>query len=393
MLMMPEISFAGVPAASVSLGPSGYATAESLGGVTGTTSFADMVTLSTVAGQLTNGATYLIFWSIEGSSTAALKQIAELVIGGSTVASQSEQGGELSSPADNIVFGGFAIYTAGTGAETFKIQAKKGLSGGTTTFSNARISFLKLGPDDFTTETLGVQSTTATSLQTAATLTFTPASTGNYIILATFLFGVGGGGTAQGFWKVGDGTTDIGELRVLNCNTTGILVPVFAILPLASVSGSKSVTVRYRSNIGLSTPISEIRIVAIREDRFTNIYKAILGVSSSGTEATYQTALTQTFTPAAADHLTLASMMLGVNSTTESVYARFVDGGTTVDEAIFESNASSAVNPATYFSHRIAAYAASSRTQAVDRKAETTATTSAIIAKSAIVTFDLTGIT
>src|SRR5690606_30783493 len=86
-------------------------------------------------------------------------------------------------------------------------------------------------------------------------------------------------------------------------------------------------------------------------------------------------------------HLTLAMWRQRGSSNTVSSYTRFLDGADTVNEAIREPVSSGASWPGV--SHRIAAYTATSRTQAIQRRSETTSTTTTITDGATIATFDL----
>lgn len=109
-----------------------------------------------------------------------------------------------------------------------------------------------------------------------------------------------------------DGTTTTSEVIARPLQTADRL-PVMLILPLTSISGAKTISLKIRqTGTGATTVgVSEIRMVAIRNDRFADVHSTTLGTTSSGTQSTYTTVLSQTWTPGANDYLTGASWLFG----------------------------------------------------------------------------------
>jgi hypothetical protein len=360
-----------------------YGTVESLSGAAATnTTYADKITTSPT---LVSGRKYLLIWSADAQFGGAADGSLQLTVNGSSVDEQIIRPVRSTTIIDKLQFGGFAFYTA-TGTDgPFAVQAKT--ASGTITLSNLRITYLALdATHDYTTESLTRQTTTSTSFQTAATHTFS--DTGSYVALVSFDLD---GSNNDIRFEVSDGTTTISEL-VPAATTSTRRYPIVCLIDMGSVSGSKSITVKYRSGLGATTGISNIRVLTIRLNRYANSYKTTLAADSSGTETTYTTALTQTFTPAAASHLAIAAWGIGSNSATQSNYTRLSDGGTVVGENIAESQSTTVAGRwLSGFTHQLTSYAASSRTQAIERHGETT-NQAAVVAKAMILTLDLTGL-
>src|SRR5512144_3010987 len=92
---------------------------------------------------------------------------------------------EPSSPQDWIAFFGIAklSFGASPGQQNIDIQYWSSHSGDTTKIKDVRVLVIKADAAD--AETLTQDTTTSTSYQTKTTLTFTPASTGDYLMIAS----------------------------------------------------------------------------------------------------------------------------------------------------------------------------------------------------------------
>jgi len=167
--------------------------------------------------------------------------------------------------------------------------------------------------------------------------------------------------------------------------------PITLLLPLSAISGSKTISFKVRQSGSGATTIEteDIRILALRLDRFANAYSSVLGSTNSGTNTSYTAALSYAPTVAAGDHLTLASGFFGNNSGGNTPGAEFTDGGSQVAEALRE-NFIFALRYEQLMAHRIAPYTAGSRTFAINRKTESG--TGSVAAGSCIAVLDLTGL-
>lgn len=371
-----------------------YYTEEALGAqVVSDDVLVTLLTMSRLAAELEGGETYLGLFSVdsENNSGAGLMGV-EVLVDGVTVYARDFVCA-TNAPNERLGFSGIFFFEPGvTPAATDFVIKGSGHGGTTTTFTNARLSILKLGPGDFTREDLAGDSTTSTSLTTIDTFNFTPASEGDYVVLGYFEI-TSAAITTSVFAEVSDGATTTGPNNPGPISASGtIYVEQCVALAISDASGAQSVTLKGRTaNASFAASFRNIRWAAIRCDRFANVYRTRLASESSSTATTYTTALSQTFSPVAGDHLTIAAYGSFNSSATSSAYSRFVDGGTTVNEQIEDmgrNNEGFGVMPT--MSHRIAAFVPSTRTQSIDRKAE--ANTAGIRAGAMIVAFDLNGI-
>lgn len=382
-----------------------YMTLEGLTEVSDTTtSWLDVASGTFPGGSFTPSNDYIGFWSVAGAGSSTASGVkARVTLAGSDVFTTDAitLPRSTATPQDYMPFGGMFRHQPGSTPvdAAYKIQVTRGTNAATYKAKDARLSLLKMGADDHYAENIARQTftdTTANKTATVAgTITFTPGSSGNYIIFASMVLDMTTSSSVNLGVELTDGTNTTGEI-IFRPQQTADRMPAMLVLPIASVSGSKTVDLKFRqSGTGATAiAISEIRIFALREDRFANVHKTVLGSNNTGIDTTYTSALSQTFTPAAADHLTISAWPMGNNvGSSDSSQSQFSDGGTIVNEYMRSFNTFAGTWDSGFMSHRIAAYAASSRTQEIDRLSETSSNTTTIQKSAAIVTLDLAGLT
>jgi hypothetical protein len=378
----------------------GFATAESLAEQTTSGASQDAATITTTLSANTD---YLFFWSQDvATDSTASAAASDVLVGGTSIFTSgnipSISPRQTTSPQDYHSMGGFFRVQAGASPTlvTHKTQGKRGATAANLKVKNARLSYIKLGPTDVYSQSLSrttVADPTDKTAQTAGTLSFTPPSTGDYLIMAFAVVDIVSQTNVSFYLELTDGTTTTGEHSCRPPASTD-RIPIMLALNLSSVSGAKTLTLKCRQGGTGTTTIgfSEVRMVAIRKDRFANTYCANQAANSSGTETAYTTTHSQTFTPAAGSHLTVAFFTFGCASTTASGFCEYDDSGTVVNEFVREFGTALDFQGVFGISHRLAIYAASSRTQSIKRKAESAATVSTQGAACGIATFDLSGI-
>lgn len=374
-------------------GSTGYFNAESLPSQNiATTTPTDLLTLTIPSADQTANADYLVIWMTESTGSGSGNHVAGLYQDGTKKQKSINAQAESVSPPD--VIGHSCAYSFNAGATpadiTLAIKGSNSLGAGQTiSFANSRIVVLKLGADDAVASSVARQTTTSTSLISAATLSFTPPSAGDYLIIAGFTVD-NSGGVETGF-MLGDGVTTTVATRGIRCGNSGRRWPQLLMLPLTGISGSKTIELDYKA-YSSTAGIADIYLVALRLDRFANSHVTRLGSNSAGTQTSYTSALSQTFTPAAADHLTIFAGDMGDSSSSISSYVHCLDGADTVSDLVREHfSVSNGSRELPIGAARIATYTAASRTQAVERKSESTNTTT-VWADFVIASLDLTGI-
>lgn len=331
---------------------------------------------------------YLVLWSCEVSpeSTSSDVQL-RVTQAGSTVAAGNNEAKEGGTPVDYISQGGFFRFqSASTPADTaYAIQIKNEVAGTDDFLKNCRLSIIKLGANDAFVESTARVQTTSSTFQAGAALSFTPPSSGDYIILASFQ-GDASSTTGKSEFRLSDGTNTSWTLlygpRDSNTITSGVMG-----WHRTSLTGSLTYTLQYRnSSAGNACGVSNQRIVALRLADFDNTWVTTLGSTSTGTQTTYTDALTLTQTTQGRDHLELAAWAMLGDNTSQSHFTRFLSDATSVDEHLHEAYVSDGHTRA--FSQRIANLSAASHTWKIQRHTETSANTS-VIAGAVIVVLDL----
>jgi hypothetical protein len=378
-------------------GSPNYATNESLAEVTTTAQMQDGASLTET---LTSGQKYMFLWSVDvGTSTTSSAASSDVTIDGTTIFATPPNtvvnNGSTSTPRDYHAHGGMFEYTGDGSSHTFTVRSGRGANPGTAYQRNSRLSYVILGADDAYAESLPRQTfpgSISGTAQTAASLAFTSPSASDYLVLVSAHADLTSSTNVALGIEVTDGTTTTGEI-IFRPVGSGSRVPLLMLLPLSAVNGAKTISVKIRETGSGSTSIgiSEIRILALRLARFAASHIGTLGADSSGTEGTYTTSESQTFTPAAADHLTLASWFVGSSSTGVSTYSQFLDGAVSVNENIKRMTSGSSTSYLPCVSHRLAAYPASSLTQAIQRRSAGTSN-NAIRKSATIATISLAGI-
>lgn len=370
-----------------------YSTAAPSEQTTTSTTLSNLMTAPITAAEQTASGTYLAFWGAEFQTSA----------NGVETKVQITKDGVALFPSDMLLrtnynteypaIGGMFAHAAGvTPADvTYAIQYAPSAAS-TLKGRNARLSWLKLGVNDAVMTAYAAQTTVSTTQVDAATLSFTPPSAGDYMVLCSFTLN-NSVGTATAYVQLTDGTTSGPEVVLFGANASKFT----ALLPLnlVGISGAKTVSLKVRSSSGTNTvTIQNLTLVALRLDRFANVYSNLLAAANTGTDTAYTATATQTFTPAAAKHLSIATWQVygaGASSTSRN-QIKYTDGVSDIgasDMALVSTTASRAIVGST---HQLADYAAASRTQTLFRAANAASSVSVGIG-SGIITFSLAGLT
>jgi hypothetical protein len=337
----------------------------------------DLVTLSISAGSLTPNTDYLILWCCEGkhSAVSALTGARLFQDGAAELVRQVIAPLAINLPEDYYSMGGIERLQVGSTPANveYKLQVANLSGTGTAAAKRARVTLIPMGSDDFYSVSAGRQTTNLTTFQTAASLVFTPATSGDYLIIATAQGD--GGGTVQPRFRVSYSGGDTGDVAS-NQGSSSERRPLAFLIRRNSLSGSQTINWDYRSaNTGARVGISEMRFAAIRIDARDDFNMTTLGTTSTGSSGSYASALSQTFTPTAAEHISIAAWRMTGSSTTLSNQSQYVDGATVTNEHIFlPRNANADYRYG--FTHNVETYTATSRTQSIDRLSEAANTTS-----------------
>lgn len=350
-------------------------------------SWVDVVTYTFPASSQEAGASYVVFWNAAafGGSTS-VDYLIRVTEGGVARAAVNVENKEATTPPDRDQQAGFFVFTAaGAPADTtFAIQLQTE-STSTSSAYNGYLRIVKLPAGSAWSEQTGTQTLTGSSTFTDVTDSGISVS-GDHILFASVEAGT------QSFSFAVDVAINVDGI-VSNSLTTGVSdtsnSSAHMVIARANVSGTAKLQFRQTTSSAGNAEVRNRRLLAIPASAFRNVHTAILGAESSGTNTTYTTALTNTQTVSAGNHLLIGAIGLHPGSTTASSYARLTSGGAQVDEFIREGG--SATSPLAIPSGaiiRLENYSAGPRTWTIDRKSESTNTTR-ILAGSAIAVIDL----
>jgi len=283
--------------------------------------------------------TYLIMasWLMQESS-ASYQYKAKLT---RTTGTPTDFNGFLYQPKDatDYLAGGVVAYeTFGTspGSQTYKIQYGTSSTSGTARIKEAKIIAIKLNADDKYAESAARSTQTATSYGDKTTLTFTPGSTGDYIILASATID----GSSASYDTRAQLTVD--GTAYSNANIEPAYVnnryPWAMVKRVNLSSASHTLKIQFSSeNTAATAGIAHARIVALRADGFANNYFAEEEARTTTASTLYQTKTTLTATPTAQDHILIGSAGIDGSSASYEAYANLLRGGTAFGEMLVET--------------------------------------------------------
>lgn len=291
---------------------------------TGSTTFQDKVTLtfSSVTGK-----NYLIMWgcTLDGSGAVTVNARLRNV----TAGNNNGTIGRAAASTDRAHMGGFEYHT-GTGAsQSFVVNYGTANAGNTVGVQDAWIMALEITSDDACVSTGSGSdfTTTANSYGDHTSLSFTPGSSGDYLIIAMAQVNNGTGASASDV-KLTDGTNSYGEAVNFYCGITSAY-QVWGTMVKATLSGAQTWKIQGKSTNGGTTTVRRGGIVALRLDKFPNYFYAESRGSSTTTSSTFQDKVTlspQTLfnTP----HHAISMGILGVGGTTQVANSRLTIAGT-----------------------------------------------------------------
>jgi hypothetical protein len=308
---------------------------------TTSTTYQDKVTLTFTP---EDGSTYLIIASWLMSNTSTSYQVkAKLTRTTGTAKDFNELIYQPKSTLDNISGGAIGIDSFGTspGPQTYKIQFCTSNASGTAKIKEARIFAIKLNSLDAYAQAEDRTTTTSTSWQDKTTLTFTPPTQDDYLILA---YATADGSSTSYDFKVQltiDGTAySTVNIRTVNSANR---YPWAVSKVVNLTAASHTIKIQYCSASTSGTAgIAHARIVALNLSRFQNLYYAEDEARTTTTSTTYVDKLSLTQTPPAGDYLILGVAGLDEASTSYNAYAQMVRDTSSYGEMSIRPNSSSA---------------------------------------------------
>ena len=182
--------------------------------------------------------------------------------------------------------------------------------------------------DDEKAESLGESTTTSGTFQDKVTLTFTPASSGDYLIIAFAQLSQGTTlrNTLVKLLDNGTSTTYAQTSKRVGIAGNGEYYPWITMVKLTSLSGSQTFKIQYRRLVpGTTAKIQYACIIALRLDNFNENFYGSASGGATTTSTTFQDRLTVTDTPAVAcNYIILASCTQSNQSTSDSTEIRLI---------------------------------------------------------------------
>lgn len=247
---------------------------------------------------------------------------------------QSVQRQEPTSPQDWVGVFGIARLSFGAtpGEQQLDVNINSSHAGDTTKIRDVRLLLIKADPADAYAESLAPVNTSSTSWQIAATLSVTPASAGDYLLIASAT-------------RASD--ANLGAMRCRLNDVTGATTygdrawyckddwdnQAFAVMEkLSLIAAARTLQLQYRSESGTLCYLQGARILALRLDASDNAWFASNHATQNTTGASNQDFLTLSATPLALSHAIIAVGAYNTVSTTVSGFLNVAKDGSAVEE-------------------------------------------------------------
>lgn len=216
-------------------------------------------------------------------------------------------------------------------SQTLKIQYAISATTLTAKIRNARLYVFSLSSQYAESE--GESTSTSTNWQDKVALTFTPSTSGDYLIIATANYGGSSTDYSTLLQFLKDGSVQAGPTRETSASEARYTFGVMRKINLDATL--HTFKIQYKTESTLNTArIKYAHIVAIRIDQFSNNYYTESESESApaAINTTYDK-VTNTYTAQAADHLIIGSISYKAGSTSYSVGVKLLQGGT-VDQSL-----------------------------------------------------------
>ncbi len=243
----------------------------------------------------------------------------------------------VKDPTDWYPFNGLKRLTLNGGANyLIEIQFCTNNAGGTARIRNARLLIISLQSEY--TESEELSTTTSTSWQDKATLTFTPPSDGDYLIIATANYR--GSSTSRDVYiqLVQDGTMIHAAASGRPGSGTTANYYTFGVMRKVTLDVSQhDFKIQYCTSDSAGVAgMTYAHIVAIRLDQFGNNYYAEDETESSPAPSTFTDKVVNTYTADDGDYLMLGSISYRSGSTSRSVGIDFQTEDTSRQQLLVE---------------------------------------------------------
>ena len=339
-----------------------YAEDQSETSITTGTAFTDKASITQT---FTNGVDYyLMYCAIIRNSTNTTADVKARLFNNTDSATLRAVNYEMfSATADYHPVFGMDIYTGAGASKQFSVGFAAESSGNNVKCKNAAIIAVAKNSLDAYAEVETDLSESAGSWADHTTLTFTPATSGDYLIIASAE--IRDSSTGVEVWAHlldPDGSTVYGECQRQNKDGTNWYAWSTIIKKtLAASSQTFKTQFKTQDAVGEVAHMRSCVILALRLDQFANNYYAESLSESLTTSTTYQDKTTLTATPVARDHLTFSVFNVGLANSSNVISGQLDKGGSSQWEGSF-LGPGGAGRAETFASFRVESLAASSTT-------------------------------
>lgn len=319
---------------------------------------------------------YYLMWSATADYAATVADVQVKFIDSTAPADLCILNREPKDTTDRMTVSGLAKWTSPSspGSQSFKIQYASE-AGSTAGIANMVAWAIEKRTGDEYIETDAQITTTSATHVDAQTLTFTPATQGDYLIVAY-------GEYLCSALNVGGVRLDVDGVASHNANPMNLSdasnwLPWMAVHKVNLTAVSHSIKIQYVSNGSATARIQRRRILAIRLDTLRANSADYTDTRATTTSTTAVDAASVTFTAAGSvDYFCIGNVLLDGSSTTISVNAQVSMDGAVEGLHTMEPNgtaASSVEHPYTALSY--SAFASGSRTVKTQVYSETASIT------------------
>lgn len=267
---------------------------------------------------------------------------------------------------------GVDTFGGSPASQTYAIEYKGENAAVAAKCKNARIIAIKKESADEYNESTGRSTTTSATPQDKATLTFTPGSQGDYIVIAAAGLDCSSASVDMGCMLDIDGT-DYGVAAIRLVDTATNRYGWFFMKKVNLTAASHTIKIQYNSDGAATVGIQDARIIALRADTMDNVYADEETTRQTTTSSSYaDTTVSITQTPENVDHLILGGALMDSSSASQNYYIQQLEGATQKWEQAHEVRATTNIYPT--FGMYMSTLAASSTTFKLQVRRETSNT-------------------
>ena len=228
-----------------------------------------------------------------------------------------------------------SAFGASPGQQDYIVSINSSHAGDATKIKDIRFLAIKAdAADKYAAVDASSQGTAGAGYATKTTLTFTPASTGDYLLIGSAVL-TSEGASSTGARLNHSGGSIYGE-NLIYPKAAWLYNTWATAAKINLAASSQTFTLQFSPSASVACDIEQARILALRLDKFDNAYVAQDFAGGNSTSASDQDYLTLTQTPLNLSHAILAVGAFRTASTTVSGYLNVCKSGTNYTETIRE---------------------------------------------------------